>query len=140
MRKIILEKWYTEDCVVRYEMAASNVAYVYVNNKSNFPPQQLVDGDDVEANMDGFYRETFNRSPLQWLRKVTTYRQDNPSRQDIPFGVEITCNEIPAKVESYVVEYAGRKCIHEGMVIDRLDLEKALYEEWRSIYLPNNQI
>ncbi len=133
MRIIKIEKRYTEDCVIRYEMIASNVANVYVNNERHFPPQQLVEGD-VETNMDEFYRETFNKSPLQWLRKATIYRQDNPSRNDIPYGVEITCNEKPAKIESYIVEYAGRKYVHEGMVADRLDLEKALYEEWQSKY------
>lgn len=139
MRIIKLEKWYTEDCVVRYEMVSPNVAYVYVNNKSHFPPQRLVEVNDEEANMDRFYRETFMENPSQWSRKATTYRQENPSRQDIPYGVEITCNEIPAKVESYIVEYAGRKCIHEGMVADRLDLGKALYEEWQSEYISDDK-
>lgn len=138
MRIINIEKRYTEDCVIRYEMIASNVANVYVNNERHFPPQQLVEGD-VEANMDGFYRETFNKTPLTWLRKVTTYLQENPNRDDIPFGVKITCKETPTKVDSYIIEYVGRKYKHEGIVADRIDWERALYEEWQSKYSPKNK-
>ena len=138
MRKISIEKLYTDECNVRYDMIASNVANVYVNNSTHFPPQRHIIGDE-EADMDTFVRETFNKTLLTWLRKVTTYLQENPNRDDIPFGVNITCKETPTKVDSYIIEYVGRKYKHEGIVADRIDWERALYEEWQSKYSPKNK-